>query len=151
MAKFRFTLQPLLKARSLVEQSHQRAVAAIERERMRLEENLRNQQARINQGKQQLRDSLVGNVDAHSLRMHAAASMHTSRAAQRMVLELAGVHRRLEAARARLIEASRARRAVEILRDQRFEQWKKESDKIETDAIDELAVTRASRQSPPLG
>jgi len=145
MAKFTFALEPLLKARRLVEQSHQRIVAQIDRERIQLEENLRRHQMHITQGKQSLQGHLVGKIDAHALRMHAAASIHLMREAQRIVLELAGVHRRQEAARAELIEASRRRRAVELLRERRFEQWKAAQDKAETAALDELAVIAAGR------
>src|SRR5688572_24024686 len=111
MAKFIFQLEPLLKARRLTEQGHQRAVATIEMERRRLEDALRRQQLSIADGKQSLQVQLVGAVDAQALRMHAAATMHQMRQAQRIVLELAGVHRRLEAARNLLIDAARNRRA----------------------------------------
>lgn len=145
MAKFRFELESLLKARRLAEQARQRALAAIEQERMRLEETLRLLQRQISDGKHSMQGSLVGRVEADHLRMHAASTMHTMRKAQRIVLEMAGVHRRLDAARAALIESARQRRAVEILRERRFEQWKAHQEKLETDALDELAVIAAAR------
>jgi flagellar protein FliJ len=144
-ARFKFTLEPLLRARILQEQAHQRMVAIIERERIALEETLRRQQANIAEGKQALRGHLVGPIDSTILRMHAGASLGVMRAAQRIVLELAGVHRRLDAARADLIESARQRRAVELLRDRRYLQWQAELNKAETDAIDELAVIAAAR------
>lgn len=147
MAKFKFPLEPLLKARRMTEQQKQRAVATIEQERLRLEENLRHQQAVIAEGKRSLKASMVGQLDVQQLRMHAASSLHVMRKAQRVVLELAGVHRRLEAARSELIEAARNRRAVELLRERRFEQWKAALDKAEVNAMDELAVIAAARQS----
>ena len=146
MAKFSFNLEPLLKAKKRVEEVHQRAVAQIDRQRMDLEDRLRRQQANIAQGKQSLRDGLVGTVDTHSLRLHAASSMQMMRTAQRVVLELAGVHKRLEAARATLVAAAKERRAMELLRDQRFAQWKAARDKRETAALDELAVIAAARR-----
>lgn len=147
MAKFKFPLEPLLKARRMTEQQKQRDVAAIEQERLRLEENLRHQQEVIAEGKRSLKASMVGQLDVQQLRMHAASSLHVMRKAQRVVLELAGVHRRLEAARSELIEAARNRRAVELLRERRFEQWKAALDKAEVNAMDELAVIAAARQS----
>lgn len=145
MAKFRFELEPLLKARRMTEQSHQRAVAAIEHERMQLENALRQLQQQISSEKSTLQTELVGTIDAHQLRLAAASTMQTMRKAQRIVLELAGVHRRLETARTHLIEATRQRRAVEILREKRFEEWKSKLDKSETDALDELAIIAAAR------
>jgi flagellar export protein FliJ len=78
--------------------------------------------------------------------MHASSSMQILRDAQRIVLELAGVHKRLEAARAELIEATKQRRAVELLRDRRFAEWRNAENKRETAAIDELAVIAAARK-----
>ena len=151
MAKFRFELEPLLRARRMAEQSHQRAVAAIENERMGLEEALRQMQQQISSEKSGLQAELVGMIDAHQLRLGAAATMQSMRRAQRIVLELAGTHRRLEAARFELIEATKQRRAVELLRDKRFDEWKARLDKAETDAIDELAIIAAARELCPGG
>lgn len=145
MAKFTFSLDPLLKARLTVEQRHQRAVAVIEQERRGLEERIRDQQRQIAEGKQTVRGGLIGAVDAQGLRQHAASSLHMMRQAQRLVLELHGVHRRLEAARAGLIEAAKARRAVELLRERRWEEWKSAQERAETAALDELAVIAAAR------
>ena len=146
MAKFTFSLDPLLKARLAVEQRHQRAVAMIEQERRGIEERIRNQQRQIADGKQAVRSGLIGDVDAQGLRQHAAASLHLMRQAQRLVLELHGVHKRLDAARAVLIEAAKARRAVELLRERRWEEWKTAQEKAETAALDELAVIAAARR-----
>lgn len=151
MAKFQFSLDPLLKARRRAEQSRQRSVAELEQERLRLESSLRGQQSVIVENKRDLKSQLVGRLDVAMLRRHAAAMMQQARVAQRVVLELAGVHQRLEAARAELVEAAKARRAVELLRDRRMEQWKASIAKAETDALDELAVIKAARvraQSP---
>jgi flagellar protein FliJ len=146
MARFIFTLEPLLKARRIAEQGKQRAVADVQRERLRLEQMLQRQQAHLSEGKRSLRGSLTGAVDVTAVRLQAAASVQVMRQAQRMVLELAGVHTRLEAARAELIAAAKARRAIELLKEQRFARWKSRIDKAETAALDELAVQRAARQ-----
>lgn len=146
MPRFRFALEGLLTARRAAEQQHQRAVAEIERERMTLEDRLRSQQSSIAASRRSLRDSLVGVLDAQMLRLHAASSIQQMRQGQRMALELAGVHKRLELARQSLVEASRARRAIELLRERRFAQWKAALDKAEADTLDELAVIAAARR-----
>ena len=122
-------------------------VAGVERERLSLEESLRRQQQEISTARQSLRDSLIGTLDAHMLRLHAASSLQQMRGAQRLVLELAGVHRRLETARAALVEASRARRAIELLRERRLAQWKAALNKAEDQALDELTVMSAARRT----
>jgi flagellar protein FliJ len=150
MAKFRFNLEPLLKARAMAERSCQHAVAKIERERIDMEDALRRHQMNISQGKQTLRDGLTGSVNVRDLRMHAGAAMQVMRKAQRTVLELAGVHRRLETARDELVESAKRRRAVELVREQRFAAWKAGLDKAEAAAIDELAVIAAARKESVL-
>ncbi len=146
MPRFVFRLQPLLEARKLAEEAAQRRVAEIQRERLQLEETLRRHQQGITHGKQDWREKLLGRIDLAALRLGANASLHLQRKAQQVVLTLAGVHSRLETARARLIEATKRRRAIELLRDRRFEEFKAALAKAETAALDELAVNRFTRQ-----
>lgn len=146
MARFVFSLQPVLKARRRAEEELQRAVAQIERERMRLEDVLRGHQRSLVSDKNLLRAGLTGLIDARDLRLQANCARQIMRRAQQIVLELAGVYKRLEAARARLIEATRDRRAIELVRERRYEQFKAAIDKAETAALDELAVIAAARK-----
>ena len=146
MARFVFSLQPVLKARRRAEEELQRAVAQIERERMRLEDVLRGHQRSLVSDKNLLRAGLTGLIDARDLRLQANCARQIMRRAQQIVLELAGVYKRLEAARARLIEATRDRRAIELVRERRYEQFKAAIDKAETAALDELAVFAAARK-----
>lgn len=150
MPAFVFKLRPLLKARCRAEEAEQRAVAALERQRLDLEGALRRRQNEIVEEKHTLRGSLTGRVDMRNLRLRAGMSLHLVRQAQQLVLQLAGLHKRIDAARARLIEATRRRRAIELLRDRRFEQWKASLDKAETAALDELAVAAAARKEGEL-
>ncbi len=142
MARFRFRLEPLLTVRRRREQTAQRKVAELERLRTGLEDALRRHQEQISTGKSSLRDRLVGTLDVADLRSHAGATIGHLRSANRILLDLAGVHRRLESARSELVEASRQRRAVELLRDRRYEAWRHAIDRAEDAAIDELATTR---------
>ncbi|MHC5006805.1 MAG: flagellar export protein FliJ [Planctomycetota bacterium] len=146
MAKFVFRLEPLLKARRRAEQNEQRAVAEIERQRMALEDMLRAHQRNISHGKETLRGSLAGTLDMRALRLEAGAGLHLVRKAQQVVLQLAGLGQRQETARAKLIEATKRRRALELLKERRFEQWKKRLDKAETAQIDELVTNAAARK-----
>jgi flagellar FliJ protein len=145
MARFRFPLQPVLDARSRAEDECRRRVAALESERRRLEDRLRCGQASIAGARDEVRAALVGTVRPSELRGQANASLAHMRDAQRLVLELAGVHRRLEAARSALTEAARQRRAIELVKERRFEAWRHEQERREQSALDELATNRGAR------
>jgi flagellar FliJ protein len=148
MPRFRFKLDPVLETRRRAEQAKQRVVADLDRRRLEMEETLRRRQAAITAGKDSRRDQLVGRLDIAALRAHAGSTLQVIRDAHRILLELAGVHKQLDAARAELIEASRDRRAIELLRERRFEEWKKRVNKAEDAVIDELAVQSAARSRP---
>lgn len=139
MSAFRFALEPLLTLRRMEEERTQRAVALIERERAEIEERIRTQQGHIHEGKESLRSGLVGQLDVTQLRQQAASSMQVSRKTHQLVIRLAGVHQRLAQARAALVEAMRARRAIEILREKRFEEWRAEQGRREIRELDDLS------------
>ena len=146
MAKFRFELQAVLNARLRAEELQQRRVAELEASRRKLEDGLRARQARIGESRAQLRGRLMGAIDPSMLRGQANASLAGMRDAQRVVLELAGIHRRLQSVMAELRAASRDRRAVEILKERRFEDWRREQDRREQADLDEIATIRGSRR-----
>ena len=146
MAKFRFELQAVLNARLRAEELQQRRVAELEASRRTLEDGLRARQARIGESRAQLRGRLMGAIDPSMLRGQANASLVGMRDAQRVVLELAGIHRRLQSVMAELRAASRDRRAVEILKERRFEDWRREQDRREQAELDEIAMIRGSRR-----
>ncbi len=115
---------------------------------MDLEDMLRGYQGTIRAAQDDLRDSMgrgAGRVDAPSLRLDASAAMGTQIRAHQAVLRLAGVHRRLEGARATLIEATRARRAIEVLRERRLEEWRAEEKRREGVMLDEAGTMLAAR------
>jgi flagellar protein FliJ len=146
MPRFRFKLQAVLDRREMVEQERQRAVAALERDRVRLEGVIRECQGSIEGEQGELRAGLrAGNFTA--VRRQSAVAMHHEVAAQRAVLELAGVHQRLQIARAALLEAAKARRAVDLLRERHLEAWRSEHNRKEAAAVDEIAVMRARQNA----
>ncbi|MHC4828252.1 MAG: flagellar export protein FliJ [Planctomycetota bacterium] len=146
MAKFVFRLEPLLKARRRAEEKEQLAVAELERQRLALADTLRRHQRNITHGKESLRGSLAGTLDMRSLRLEAGAALHLVRKAQQVVLQLAGLGQRQETARARLIEATKRRRALELLKERRFDEWKTRLGKAEDAQIDELVTNAAARK-----
>jgi flagellar FliJ protein len=145
VAKFRFRLQAVLDHREMVEQQKQKAVAELEGHRVRLEERIRECQRSIAAEKAGQR-SMLGSADILGARRQASAALRLMVAAQRTAIELAGVHKRLEAARAELLEAAKRRKAVELLRERRLDEWKQDMDRREAAALDELSVMRAARK-----
>jgi flagellar FliJ protein len=157
MRRFVFKLQPVLDQRLREEERRQRAVAEIERKRFELEGRIRKYQIAIIAAKQDLRDQLRaeraagaagsggGGVALHAVKMQANASLHLVAKAQQAVFELAGVHKHLDAARVELLQATTARKAVELLKDRRYQQWKLERARKEAADADELNVMRHGR------
>lgn len=146
MPRFRFELQAVLDTRKRAEDFCRREVATLELERGELENGIRGRQQSIVDSREETREGLVGMIQPDRLRSSANASLAMMRDAQRSVLELAGIHRRLETARGTLREASRDRRAIELVRERRFEAWKTETERREQSALDEIATIRGARR-----
>lgn len=161
MARFIFELAAVLKHRLAVERERQLVVASVEGERQRLEAQIRGYQAEIVREKEELRDQLMRErvagegvgigagtpVDLRGVRFQAAAGLRLVAKAQHSVIQLAGVHKRLDAARLELLRATTKRKAVETLRDRRYDAWRQEQARKEAAAMDELAVTRYGREA----
>lgn len=146
MARFHYNLQPLLTLRERQERDKELALARVESERQAIEDQIRTSQDEIVRCKLDWRGSLAGTVDPRAARFQAGAALHLQGKTQRLVLQLAGVQRRLEAARSELAEASRRRRAVELHKERRLREWKREQSKREDLMVDELATMAAARQ-----
>lgn len=157
MKRFRFKLQPVLNQREREERDRQLEVARLEAERLKLENTLRRQQENVSAGKDALREAMgAGQGEASIaegghrvrpdvLRMQATNALHLNFRAHQTVLGLAGLHARLDEARGRLVEASRRRRAIELLKERREGEWKRESERRERVDQDELITSRTAR------
>jgi len=146
MPRFRFELDPVLRVRRLREQEKQRALAECEQARRDLEDRLRRHQENLAQGKEMMREAVVGRVDLAAMRGQAQASMQVQRRANEILLALAGAYQRIERARAELAEATRDRRAIELLRERRYAKWKADIEKAEIGFLDDLATSSAYRR-----
>ena len=148
MARFVFNLQPVLRQRELVERERQREVAVLERERLAIEAKLRGWQQAIGQERADMRsahESNNGRLNLDAVRVQSHATLGMVMRAQRAAVELSGVMRRLDAARARLLEAAAARKAIERLRDRRQEHWRSEQKAAEARELDAMTVMRHTR------
>ena len=142
---FSFRYQSVLEQRRHAEEQRQRELADVLRQRRELEDLLREAQQTITTNKQQLADSLTGRVDMSQLGMFARYASHTTARGMGVVRRIARLDRDIEAARARLLEATRQVKALELLRDREHEQWKKDRRKKEDQRLDEVAVQRYAR------
>lgn len=149
MARFRFSLEAVLRYRKSLEQLKQKAVAELEIERVRLEGLIRQQQLGLERERSEL-SGLLTEADMRGVRWQAAAAVRMVAVAQRYAIELAGVLKRLEAARAELLEASKRRKAVELLKERRFDEWRTDEAHRELASVDELAVMAAGRKDDQL-
>lgn len=142
MAKFRFELEAVLKQRLAVERQKQLALADLERQRLQIEDRIRGYQASITAEKQDLRQALSpgSGVDPGHVRMQANMSLHFVGRAQQAVFQLAALHRRLEAARRDLLAATTSRKAVEKLKERRYEAWRAAEAVKQAAALDEIGV-----------
>jgi len=147
VARFTFRLQALLEARARDERERQIEVGAVEAQRRGLEDAIRSRHAAARAGREDLRVALApgGPRSMAGVRLQAGASIRLEAQTQALAIELAGTLKRLEEARERLLEASRARKAVELLREKRFEEWKREQDRREASEQDDLVSGRAAR------
>jgi flagellar export protein FliJ len=154
MPKFTFNLEAVLKQRAAAERTKQLAVAGLEQERLAAEEAIRSSQREIDAEKAEMREMLApggGAVDLRGVRMQAARSLFAVGEASRAVFKLGGTMKRLDAARGELLRAATARKAVEALRERRYEVWLDEQKRREDAALDEMAVIRGSRTQANTG
>jgi flagellar protein FliJ len=152
MAKFKFALQPILEQRERVERDRQIEVAAIQAERLALEQQLREAHATSRGEREAWRSALApanvaGSVDLWMARQQAFAVVSADGRARMIENELPALRKRLEAARTRLAQAAKERRAMELLRDRRYEEWLAAINKKERDFLDELGVQASVRAS----
>lgn len=151
MAKFRFELETLLEQRRRVEDARRLEVATVERERLAIEEEIRAAQRALGEQKRDLRDALSPGgaprgVDVAGVRLQSHASLHATASLQRLAARLGGVLQKLERARAGLLRATADRKAVELLRQRRFEAWKRGEDKKEAASVDDMVNARVARR-----
>ncbi|MEM9373023.1 MAG: flagellar FliJ family protein [Planctomycetota bacterium] len=143
MARFVFRLRPVLELREREEKDRMRIVADLESRRARIESQIRGCQDRIVEGRREVAGALSGgSVDLGAARLGSAATLRHDQEARRSVLELAGVMQQLERARAELVRAATARRAIELLRDRAHERFLDEENRRESAAMDDLMVMR---------
>jgi len=149
VAKFIFELEAVLTQRKAVERERMVALSEVERARLALEDRLRALHAKVQEERLEWSQQLAGGtvIDLRGVRFQTTAALKTQAHAHQIVLQLAGIHKRLEQARAALLEAATRRKAVETLRERRMEAWKDEQRRLDARAMDEIGTMRAAREA----
>ncbi|QOV89908.1 flagellar export protein FliJ [Humisphaera borealis] len=146
MAQFKFSLQAVLRQRELIEQDRQRALAAVQRVYNELEAELHRMDEAARAATQDLRDNhLIGSISVEYLAAHRRFTLAMQRKALNHAGRMSDVKKKVEAARAALIEAAKDRKAMEKLRDRRQEDWTEDQNRREAAATDEVAQQIGAR------
>lgn len=146
MASFRFRFETVLQQRRSVEDQRQRELAQLLRGKMIFENQLRQMQQTIRDSKQQIGTGLVGQVDLNAIGQVAQYSSQVVVRGQQIVQQLAQLDRRIGEARQRLLEATRQRKALQLLRDKHYQRWLAEQKRRETIELDDLTNQRYARR-----
>jgi len=146
MAKFVFKLATVLKQRQTVEDQLQRELAKLMRHRMIFHNQIRSIQTELSDSKGQLTAGLIGKVDLVSISQFARFSGQSQLRAQTIVRQLARLENHIVQAQKQLAQAMRQRKALDLLRDKQYQQWKRTQLRREASRLDDLATQSYTRQ-----
>lgn len=145
MKRFEFKLEALLRVRREREAEAARGLATIEGRRAALETRLRQHQRTMHMQNQTMASALTGLLAIDELRGRATVAIQAGRTAHALARELATVYEHRREARALLVDAQRERRALEIIRETQYEQWRAGRRREEAAAMDDMALRQRGR------
>lgn len=148
MVKFRFKFDPLLRHRRDEEDRYQREMAKLLRHRLILQTQVSQLQQAICDSKRRLTGDLVGRVDMEQVSQFAHYSGQMTQRAQEIVLRIASVEKQIVEGREKLLAATNARQALELLRDRRWGRWRLDQENREAAELDDQATQQFVRQVP---
>ena len=137
MKRFEFRYQAVLRQREAIEQGKQRALAKLIHQRNAMFGQLREMQDTISTSKRDAASGLVGAVNLDAIAGIARYSASCALRGNTLVREIAQLENLVEQARSELIEASKNRQALELLRDRQRQQWELEQRRMEASRLDE--------------
>jgi len=141
MARFTFKLDGVLRQRKHVERQRQRQVAVAQAELTTLESELRAVEGMQAAATTDLRDNrLVGRIDLSFLAAHRRFMIATQRKGMAVVQKIAVAQQKVDTARTALADAAKGRKAIETLREKRFDEWRRDEEKKEADLLDEVGM-----------
>jgi len=142
MPGFHFKLDPALRQRERAEQERQRELAELIAQRTELEQRLRGMQEQSSALKRDLGEALVGRVDLQQTSRYAQHAASVQMLGLDVARAMGELTPKIEAARQRLLETTRQRRALELLRDRQAAEWRARQDRLEQAELDEAAMHR---------
>lgn len=137
MKAFQFQYKVVLRQREVIEQGKQRALAKLMHQRNAMVGRLREMQDTISSSKREAAHGLVGTVDLNAIAGIARYSASCALQGNTVVRELAQLETLVEQARNEVIEASKNRKALELLRDRQRQAWELEQRRMEAKLLDE--------------
>jgi flagellar FliJ protein len=146
MPKFTFRYETLLRHRRTIEDRCQRELATRVRTRMILTDQLAGMQQDITRSKGDLGDALVGRVDLSRVGEFTRFNAQATVRGRQMVGRLAELEQQVESARQTLLQATRQRKALDVLRERDLAEWKREQARRETAELDEIAGQAYTRR-----
>lgn len=155
MAQFIFKLDGVLRHRERIEQEHQRALATVSAELVRMQGDLRAITDEVARNAADVRENhLVGKLNMSYLAAHRRYMLGMQRKVHQSAQVIANQQIAVDAARAALAEATKQKKILEKLRERHLERWKAEQARLEAGALDELstqmsyAIARESETAP---
>lgn len=141
MARFKFRLEVVLRQRQRAEDECKRALGEKLAALVDLQNALKRLDEQARTASEDLRNNhLTGAIDLTYLAAHRrymnAMQQRGIEVAQRIV----GANAEVEAARAKLAEAAKARKVIEKLRERQLERWQSDQARKETAATDEIGA-----------
>lgn len=146
MSRFVFRYQSVLKQREDAERHERKQLAKLMHERNGMINHLRQMQETISQSKRDAAGGLVGKVDLEAIAGIARYSARCASEGHGMVRKLAVLETRVEQAKTSLLEATKQRKALELLRDKQYEAWKLEQRRMEAKQLDEQTTQAYARR-----
>ena len=146
MQAFQFQYKTVLRQREIIEQQKQRAFAKLMHQRNAMVIRLREMQETISTSKREAADGLIGTVDLGAIAGIARYSASCALQGNTLVREIAQLENLVEQARNELIEASKNRKALELLRDRQRQAWELEQRRMEAKRFDEHATQAYARR-----
>jgi len=145
--RFKFSLEPLLDVRKEAEKEKQRKVGKIQLEENELLGKIRHMEQTI---RDQIRflatQKLTGKLELTYITQGKAYVGNLNMRIVQTMQQVAVVRQRLNAARAELLEAARARKVIEKLKEKQRLRWQEEQARKEAAFMDEIGTQLALRR-----
>lgn len=146
-AKFKFSLEPLLDVRKEAEKEKQRKVGKIQQEENELLGKIRSMEQTIrDQTRFLATQKLTGTLDLTYITQGKVYVGNLNFRIIQTMQQLAGVRQRLNAAKAELLEAAKARKVIEKLKEKQYRRWQEEQARKEAAFMDEIGTQLALRR-----